>query len=171
MNRRAQFCVRNYKFIQWIEPSDPPSRWIKPSLTHEPQHDPGLWAEAWPPMLWAPKSQLTIDTTAQIHSTVLSQPFRFLASNISVQQQTALSDCQCQHSIPELPNRHKDRTASTCKFSIRLLPFQIMLSTSESNDDRHTSNWHRYLLAVPASQAYVEVRTIYQLRGILTADH
>jgi hypothetical protein len=31
------------------------------------------------------------------------------------------------------------------KFRIRLLPFQMMLSTSGSNGDRYASNWHRWL--------------------------
>ena len=82
-----------------------------PSHTH-PSTAPGCARRL--RLQWSgPQSQLRIDASAQIHSTVLLQRFKFLASKNARCRFNSRLCCQYQQSIPELPNRHRVRAAST----------------------------------------------------------
>jgi hypothetical protein len=87
-----------------------------------------------------------------------------IASNILVQQQTALSDCQCQQSIPELQNRHKVRSASTCSRSSGFVfyrsrwCFQLLEATATDMQATGIADWRS-----PGSACFTGIRWTYIL--------
>ena len=111
INHSARFCSKTCKFFSVDWTSDLRNQRGNPSHTH-PSTAPGCARRL--RLQWSgPQSQLRIDASAQIHSTVLLQRFKFLASKNARCRFNSRLCCQYQQSIPELPNRHRVRAAST----------------------------------------------------------